>query len=405
MPAHTCTYFIKVFKYLEDPARNQSISEVSVSSVDTLVMDVASPTPGDLPADDEVLSTSNPWDCKETIVTCNPDQNSGDNLIQFEGDSNVEDDVKVDVEMDSLQKPLEDAHLSVQISSPVSLASSDDEDRSVTESYAKKLLSTSPEGLEWSTAVSLTPKGSDTEEDSTTVNRTQPSPSNISPVPINSNLTVAPSGTKESSSPPSWWSTAMQETDELASIDEMDGDKLPVDSQSVVNNTSNPTGDVAALNLAGIVNKPLVDDIVMPQFSEQFTLQAPLSPEVDTSSPSAYLLQSGKMIREALELERRRHYSKAFEILKAGVGLLLRGVQSMNKTNVAHLLIHFIITVDGDPVRREAVRKKISGYLRHAEKLYKQHVATKVCYLCIFITCTLYYCRNHHSLITSVILM
>ena len=34
--------------------------------------------------------------------------------------------------------------------------------------------------------------------------------------------------------------------------------------------------------------------------------------------------------------------------------------------------------VDSDPIRREAVRKKISGYLRHAEKLYKQHINTKV---------------------------
>ena len=314
---------------MENSARNQSISEISVSSVDTLVMDVAGPTQGGLPADDEVLSTSNPWDCKEEMVTSNPDHKSSDNLIRFDADSNVEGDVKVDGEMDSLQKPLEDSHLNVQIPSPVSLASSDDEDKSATESYAKKLLSTSPEGLEWSTAVSLTPKGSDTEEDSTTVNRTQPSPSNISPVPIISNLTVAPSGTKDSSTPPSWWNTAMQETDELASLDEMDGEKLPAESQPVINSTSNPTGDVTALNLEGIVNRQPVDDIIMPQFSEQFSLQAPLSPEVDTSSPSAYLLQSGKMIREALELERRHHYSKAFEILKAGVGLLLRGVQSM----------------------------------------------------------------------------
>ena len=41
----------------------------------------------------------------------------------------------------------------------------------------------------------------------------------------------------------------------------------------------------------------------------------------------------------------------------------------------------FFAKVDSDPVRREAVRKKISGYLRHAEKLHKQHLATKVCLL------------------------
>lgn len=289
-------------------------------------MDAAGPTQGDMPADDEILSTSNPWEPKDPTVTCSPDHNINDNLIQFDNGSNVDNIIQTDDSTDRL-KPLEDSLLNVRTPSPVSLASSDDEDRSVTESYAKKLLSTSPEGLEWSTAVSLTPKGSDTEEDSITVNQTQPAPD---PIPINSNLTVTTSATKESSSPPSWWSSAMQETDELASIDEVDDDKLPAKSKPVVDSTgSSSAGGITGLSLVGITNKPPVDDIVMPQYSDQFSLQAPMSPEVDTSSPQAYLLQSGKMIREALELERRRHYSKAFETLKAGVGLLLRGVQSM----------------------------------------------------------------------------
>ena len=296
-------------------------------------MDVVDPTQGDPQGDDEILSTSNPWEPKELTVTCSPDHNVNDNLIQFDADCNVDSDIQTDGVANTLQKPVEDSLLNVRIPSPASLASSDDEEKSVTESYAKKLLSTSPEGLEWSTAVSLTPKGSDTEEDIVSVNQTQPSdsPATVSPVPINSNLTVIPSGTKQSSFPPSWWSSALQETDELASIDEMDSDKLQSDSKPVVDTSSSSTGNVTGLNLEGIVNKPPVDDIVMPQFSEQFSLQAPLSPEVDTSSPQAYLLQSGKMIREALELERRHHYSKAFEILKAGVGLLLRGVQSTYK--------------------------------------------------------------------------
>ena len=319
-------YFTKDFKYLEDSLQSQSISEVSVSSLNTLTMDAADPIQGDtVSADDEVLSTSNPWEPKDPIVTCSPDHNVNDNLIQF--DNNDSNDIQTDGSIDRLQKPLEDSFLNVRTPSPVSLASSDDEDKSVTESYAKKLLSTSPEGLEWSTAVSLTPKGSDTEEDSlVTVNQTQPPPATV---PINSNLTVTASATKESSSPPSWWSSALQETNELASIDEVDDDKLPARHKPVVDSASSSAGDIAGLNLEGIANKPPVDDIVMPQYSDQFFLQAPLSPEVDTSSPAAYLLQSGKMIREALELERRHHYSKAFEILKAGVGLLLRGVQSM----------------------------------------------------------------------------
>jgi len=288
-------------------------------------MDVAGPTQGDLPVDEEILSTSNPWEPKDPVLTYSPDHNIDDNLIQ------LNDDISTDDRVNSLQKPLDDSHLSVQVLSPVSLASSDDEEKSLTESYAKKLLSKSPEGLEWSTAVSLTPKGSDTEEDSGTVNQTQPSLVTVSSAPIDSSLDVTTSGTKESSSPPSWWSSAMQETDELASLDEMDGDKLPAESQPVVSKASSSAGDnITALNLEGIVNRQPVDDTVIQQYSEQFFLQAPLSPDVDTSSPEAYLLQSGQMIRAALELERRHHYSKAFEILKAGVGLLLRGVQCMN---------------------------------------------------------------------------
>lgn len=294
-------------------------------------MDIAGPTQGDMPADDEILSTSNPYESNDPIVTCSPDQNIDDNLIQLNDDSNGNDDIPIDGGANRLLKPLEDSHLSVQITSPVSLASSDDEEKSLTESYAKKLLSASSEGLEWSTAVSLTPKGSDTEEDGVTVNQTQPSPATVSSVPINSSLDVTTSGTKESLSPPSWWSSAMQETDELASLDEMDGDKLPAESQPIVSKASSLTGDdITALNLGGIVNSQPVDDTVAQQYSEDFFLQAPLSPDVDTSSPEAYLLQSGHMIRAALELERQHHYSKAFEILKAGVGLLLRGVQCMN---------------------------------------------------------------------------
>lgn len=302
------------------------------------VMDVpADTTQGNPPADDKILSTSNPWELKEPLMSCNSDHNINDNLIQFDDDSNVQNDTKIDSGVDRLQKPLEDSHLNVRLPSPASLASSDDEEKSVTESYAKKLLSTSPEGLEWSTAVSLTPKGSDTEEESTAINQTQPPLATVNPVPINSNLSITPS-TKESSSPPSWWSSALQETDELASIDQMDNGKLPLQNQPIVNSATGPISDITALNLEGVINnrQQSVDDIVMPQYSEQFSLQAPLSPEVDTSSPAAYLLQSGKMIREALELERRRHYSKAFEILKAGVGLLLRGVQSTCKFNIIY---------------------------------------------------------------------
>ena len=38
----------------------------------------------------------------------------------------------------------------------------------------------------------------------------------------------------------------------------------------------------------------------------------------------------------------------------------------------------YYIVADEDASRREAVRKKTGGYLRHAEKIYNQHLANKV---------------------------
>ena len=208
------------------------------------------------------------------------------------------------------------------------MCSSDDEDKSITETYAKKLLSTSLDGTEWNTSISLTPKGSDTEEDGVPHTHAQ-QPVTVSPIPTESN--VASSVTKESSSVPSWWNSALQETDELARLDAAEnGTKA---SEAIHQNSLESKDASKPRRLEGLeLTEQPVESIIRhhPSIAEQFTLNAPLSPDVDTSSPEAYLLQSGRMIREALELEKRGHYLQAFETLKAGVGLLLRGVQSMS---------------------------------------------------------------------------
>jgi len=280
-----------------------------------------------LPTDDdnEVLATSNPWELKEPVVHCtsNTNFNSGDNLIQL---SSSNEDDHSHLVVDTSQEPLGDNHLTVQSQTPASVCSSDDEDKSLTETYAKKLLSISLEGTEWNTSVSLTPKGSDTEEDSAPRYHAQP-PSTVSPIPVESTA-VSSSSSKESSSMPSWWNSALQETDELAKLDAAENDTASVRVTETDSLDGKYYATTKPLKLEGS-QQPVESIIHHPSIAEQFSLNAPLSPDVDTSSPEAYLLQSGQMIREALELERRGHYLQAFETLKAGVGLLLRGVQSM----------------------------------------------------------------------------
>ena len=286
--------------------------------------------------DNEVLATSNPWESKEPVLTSNTNFNSGDNLIQLSSSNEDHQENNTLLVVDSSQKSLDDSHLTIQSQTPASMCSSDDEDKSLTETYAKKLLSTSLEGTEWNTSVSLTPKGSDTEEDGAPHNHAQ-HPVTVSPIPDDSTVAVSSSSTKESSSVPSWWNSALQETDELAKLDATENDvvsaRVSVTSVSDNQNSldSKDYATTKPLQLEGLNPQQPVESIIHhhPSIAEQFSLNAPLSPDVDTSSPEAYLLQSGQMIREALELERRGHYLQAFETLKSGVGLLLRGVQSM----------------------------------------------------------------------------
>ena len=46
------------------------------------------------------------------------------------------------------------------------------------------------------------------------------------------------------------------------------------------------------------------------------------------SASSAYVLQAGKLIKQALAYEGSGEYEEAFDLFKAGVDVLLNGVQS-----------------------------------------------------------------------------
>ena len=43
---------------------------------------------------------------------------------------------------------------------------------------------------------------------------------------------------------------------------------------------------------------------------------------------AAYVIQAGRLISQALEFERKEEYEEAFDLFKAGVDVLLNGVQS-----------------------------------------------------------------------------
>lgn len=70
-----------------------------------------------------------------------------------------------------------------------------------------------------------------------------------------------------------------------------------------------------------------------------------------------YLVDAAKQIRQALDKEVNEDYEAAFNFYKNGVDLLLKGIQ-----------------VDSNGERREAVKRKITQYLKRAEEIFNCHL-------------------------------
>ncbi|XP_043919966.1 ribosomal protein S6 kinase-like 1 [Protopterus annectens] len=70
-----------------------------------------------------------------------------------------------------------------------------------------------------------------------------------------------------------------------------------------------------------------------------------------------YLVDAAKQIRQALDKEVNEDYEAAFNFYKNGVDLLLKGIQ-----------------VDSNGERREAVKRKITQYLKRAEDIFNCHL-------------------------------
>ncbi|XP_056666664.1 ribosomal protein S6 kinase-like 1 isoform X2 [Monodelphis domestica] len=84
---------------------------------------------------------------------------------------------------------------------------------------------------------------------------------------------------------------------------------------------------------------------------------SPESPDVHGIGKRDYLVDAAKQIRLALERDVSEDYEAAFNHYKNGVDVLLSGVQ-----------------VDPNKERREAVKRKITKYLRRAEEIFNCHL-------------------------------
>ncbi|XP_036592109.1 ribosomal protein S6 kinase-like 1 [Trichosurus vulpecula] len=84
---------------------------------------------------------------------------------------------------------------------------------------------------------------------------------------------------------------------------------------------------------------------------------SPESPDIHGIGKRDYLVDAAKQIRLALERDVSEDYEAAFNHYKNGVDVLLNGVQ-----------------VDPNKERREAVKRKITKYLRRAEEIFNCHL-------------------------------
>ncbi|XP_077676476.1 ribosomal protein S6 kinase-like 1 [Eretmochelys imbricata] len=84
---------------------------------------------------------------------------------------------------------------------------------------------------------------------------------------------------------------------------------------------------------------------------------SPGGPDVHGAGKRDYLVDAAKQIRLALERDVSEDYEEAFNHYKNGVDVLLSGVQ-----------------VDPNKERREAVKRKITQYLKRAEEIFNCHL-------------------------------
>jgi hypothetical protein len=92
------------------------------------------------------------------------------------------------------------------------------------------------------------------------------------------------------------------------------------------------------------------------QLEEPKGLTGRTSPSVTVTSQN-YISDASKILSQAIACETQKDYQNAFDLYKAGVEMLLAGVQG-----------------ETDKTKRQMVRKKTGQYLLRAEFIFKQHI-------------------------------
>lgn len=100
-----------------------------------------------------------------------------------------------------------------------------------------------------------------------------------------------------------------------------------------------------------------------------------------------YLLEAARQLRLALERDVSEDYEEAFNHYQNGVDVLLRGVQGTGSggggeavrgpggpSEAAARSRRFPLSVEPNRERREAVKRKITQYLRRAEEIFTCHL-------------------------------
>ncbi|KAL8168533.1 UNVERIFIED_CONTAM: hypothetical protein K2H54_000683 [Gekko kuhli] len=97
----------------------------------------------------------------------------------------------------------------------------------------------------------------------------------------------------------------------------------------------------------------------------------PGSADVHGTGKRDYLVDAAKQIRLALERDVSENYEEAFNHYKNGVDVLLSGVQGMMGEEDKG---GEVVKVDPNKERREAVKRKITQYLKRAEEIFNCHL-------------------------------
>lgn len=179
---------------------------------------------------------------------------------------------------------------------------------------------------------------------------------------------VEPSQARQEEASVSWWSQALAETDVTDDFDTLI-ETIDKSSDTRPHPSFHPTStstDVERDSHTATLSLPAARD------SSPSAQACPRQSSPEESS--AYIVQAGKLISQGLQYESSKEYQEALDLFKAGVDVLLNGVQckSHYTTQTYTPLYCHCFLADQNKNRLDMVRNKTAEYLQYAEQLQKK---------------------------------